>query len=60
MVCSHCEIAIQDAVRKLPGIIKAKASRRKKLLTVDYDGEAVSQSAIIDAVKQTGYGISEL
>lgn len=30
MACGHCEIAIQEAVRKLPGIKKAKASKRKK------------------------------
>lgn len=30
MACGHCEIAVQDAVRRLPGIKKVKASKRKK------------------------------
>jgi len=28
MACGHCEIAVQDAVRKLPGIKKVKATKR--------------------------------
>ncbi len=30
MVCGHCEIAVQDAVRKLHGIKKVKTSKRKE------------------------------
>jgi copper chaperone len=40
MSCGHCEIAVQDAVRKLPGIKKVKASRRRKEAVVDYDASA--------------------
>ncbi|MDR0904871.1 MAG: cation transporter [Oscillospiraceae bacterium] len=57
MSCGHCEIAIQDAIRKLPGIKKAKASRRKKQAAVDYDSALVTPQQITDAVKGTGYGV---
>ncbi|MFP3154149.1 heavy-metal-associated domain-containing protein [Lachnospiraceae bacterium ZAX-1] len=55
MSCGHCEIAIQDAIRKLPGIKKAKASKRKKQAVVDYDASLVSVEQVIEAVKNTGY-----
>ena len=57
MACGHCEIAIQDAIRKLPGIKKAKASKRKKLATVEYDTDLVSLDQIIQAIQATGYQV---
>lgn len=55
MSCAHCEIAVQDAARKLPGVAKAKASRRKKQLTVSYDESQASLADIVAAVNATGY-----
>lgn len=57
MACGHCEIAVQDAVRKLPGIKKAKASKRKKEAVVDYDASLVSLEQIIAAINNTGYRV---
>jgi copper chaperone CopZ len=57
MACGHCEIAIQDAVRKLPGIKKVKASKRKKEVVTKYDGALVNAEQIIDAVDGTGYKV---
>jgi copper chaperone CopZ len=55
MSCGHCEIAVQDAVRKLPGIRKVKASRRKKSAVVEFDETAVAESGIRAAIAATGY-----
>jgi copper chaperone CopZ len=55
MSCGHCEIAIQDAIRKLPGIKKTKATRRKKQVAVDYNTALVTPEQIADAVNATGY-----
>jgi len=55
MACSHCEIAVQDAVRKLPGIGKVKANRRRKEAAVSYDASAVSVKQIEEAINATGY-----
>lgn len=55
MSCSHCEITVQDAIRKLPGIKKAKASKRKKQAVVNYDEGQVSLEQITAAVNATGY-----
>jgi copper chaperone len=57
MSCGHCEIAIQDAVRKLPGIKKVKANKRKREVTTEYDSDVVSSAQIITAVNSTGYRI---
>jgi copper ion binding protein len=57
MSCGHCEIAIQDAVRKLPGVQKVKARRRKKEAAVDYDAALVSPEAIKQAITDTGYDV---
>ncbi|MDR1559253.1 MAG: copper ion binding protein [Clostridiales bacterium] len=57
MSCGHCEIAIQDAVRKLPGIKKVKASKRKKEATVEYDAASVSAEQITKAINDTGYQV---
>jgi glutamate N-acetyltransferase/amino-acid N-acetyltransferase len=48
MACAHCEIAIQSAVRKLSGIKKVKASRRKKevAVVVEIGGKPVTIGAI--------------
>ena len=55
MACGHCEIAIQEAVRKLPGIKNVKASKRKKQVTAEYESSLVTPDAIIRAIDDTGY-----
>jgi copper chaperone len=57
MSCGHCEIAVQDAVRKLPGIKKVKASKRKKEAVVEYDSGAVTLAQIRAAISETGYEV---
>lgn len=59
MACGHCEISVQDAVRKLPGIKKAKASKRKKEAIVEYDPALVTPEQIIKAINDTGYRAAE-
>lgn len=57
MACGHCEITIQEAVRKLPGIKKVKASKRKKQAVVEYDEAAVDLPRIKAAIAATGYTV---
>lgn len=57
MACGQCEITVQDAVRKLPGIKKVKASRRKKEALVEYDPEQVGPEQIRQAIQGTGYRV---
>lgn len=55
MHCGHCEIAVQDAVRKLPGIKKIKASKRKKQAIIEFDADLVSIAEIKQAILGIGY-----
>lgn len=57
MACGHCEATVQDAVRKQPGVVKVKASKRKKQAVVEYDENLVSLEQIIAAIEQTGYDV---
>jgi copper chaperone len=57
MSCGHCEIAVQDAVRRLSGIKKVKASKRKKECVAEYDAGQVSSAEIIQAINATGYTV---
>jgi len=57
MACGHCEIAVQDAVRKLDGIQKVKANKGKKEAVVDYDASKVSEQEIKDAITNIGYDV---
>lgn len=57
MSCGHCELAIQDAVRKLPGIEKVKASKRKKEVSVEFDSTQVNLDQIKSTIAETGYDI---
>jgi len=55
MTCFTCEIALQSAVKKLPGIEEVKASARDKKAWVSYDPAKVSLDEIVSAINQTGY-----
>ncbi|MDR0838637.1 MAG: cation transporter [Oscillospiraceae bacterium] len=57
MSCGHCEIAIQDAVRRLPGIKKTRASRRRKEVVTQYDEARVTAEQIGAAISATGYSV---
>lgn len=60
MACGHCEAAIQHAVRQLPGILKVKASRRKKQVTIDFDENNVQLAEIKSAIAATGYTVLDV
>jgi copper chaperone len=57
MSCGHCENAVQNAISALPGIKKAKASKRKKEAVVEYDSSAVTEELIAEAVRDAGYTV---
>jgi len=57
MACGHCEIAVQDAIRKLAGIKNVKASKGKKEANIDYDASLVSAQQIKDAITNIGYDV---
>lgn len=57
MMCGECEITVSEAARRLPGVKKAKAKRRKKEAYVEYDPALVSSEQIKEAIAATGYEV---
>jgi len=55
MTCFTCEIAVQSAVKKLPGIYSVKASVMDQKAYVAYDSEKVNLEQIIEAINSTGF-----
>ena len=55
MSCGHCELAVQEAIFRLPGVKKAKANKGKSQATVKYDESQVILDKIIEAVNAVGY-----
>lgn len=55
MTCFTCEMTVQSAVKKLPGVSHAAASAKHGNLAVSYDPAKVSLDEIVKAVNATGY-----
>ncbi len=59
MMCGMCESHVADALRKVPGVEKASASRSKREARV-VCGPEVTDEALLAAVNATGYEASNV
>lgn len=59
MMCGMCESHVADALRKVPGVERASASRSKKQARV-VCGPEVTDEALLAAVNATGYEASNV
>ena len=57
MTCGSCELHVQGALKKLPGINRAIASARKGTVVVDFDPAKCNRAAITRAINSTGYRV---
>ena len=55
MTCTSCENRVERAVKKLEGILDAKANYSGQFIEIEYDDELCSQSKIKAAIKKAGY-----
>jgi len=58
MSCGHCEAAVRDAIRKLPGVSSAAASHRQKEAVIEFDPALVSGARIAEAITEAGYSVA--
>jgi copper chaperone len=58
MSCNHCKMAVENAVKKLPGMLLAEVDLAAKTLQVEYDDEKISQEKIRQAVEETGFEVA--
>ncbi|MCX7884200.1 MAG: heavy metal translocating P-type ATPase [Caloramator sp.] len=55
MTCAACAKAVERAVKKLDGVIKAEVNIATEKLSAEYDPSKVRLSMIKDAIKKAGY-----
>ena len=63
MSCPSCEMKIENALRKIKGVVKVKASLAKSQVTVEYDPDlteslpSMMEQRLADAVIKLGYEV---
>ena len=57
MHCRSCEVLIKDELRVLDGVKNVEASHKSGIISVEFDDCKVSETDIINCIKQEGYSI---
>ncbi len=57
--CDHCIMTIEKAVTKLGGVQFVSGDPATKIVTLEYDGDAVSLEAIEEAMEEEGYPVKK-
>ena len=55
MTCKFCPITIRKALKKVPGVISAKAEYKNKTATVTFDPSKTNVDALTKATANAGY-----
>lgn len=58
MSCNHCKMAVETAVKKLPGMLLAEVDLTSKTLQVEYESEKTSSLQIRQAVEEAGFEVA--
>ncbi|HEX6643797.1 MAG TPA: heavy metal translocating P-type ATPase [Gemmatimonadales bacterium] len=56
MTCAACQGRVQRTLEKTPGVLDASVNLMTGTATVTYDPAAVTPAALVDTVRDTGYG----
>lgn len=57
MTCSHCEMLIQNAVKRIPGVTSVSASFSRRKVEAVFDEEKANVDAIRAAIESAGYAV---
>ncbi|MEE9298194.1 MAG: copper ion binding protein [Acidimicrobiia bacterium] len=57
--CGHCKSSIEGAVGPLDGVELVEVAIDDRTVAVDYDGTEETFAAIVAAIEEQGYEISE-
>ncbi len=55
MTCIHCAKRVEVALRRLPGVVKARVNLAEETAAVNYDPEIVGVAKIATAVREEGF-----
>ena len=58
MSCNHCKMAVETAVKKMPGMLLAEVDLTKKTLCVEYENEKITPLQIRQAVEEAGFEVA--
>jgi mercuric reductase len=58
MTCSHCNVSVESALKKLDGVIEAQADYEKGNVEVKYINGRTSVDDLISAINKSGYRAS--
>jgi Cu+-exporting ATPase len=56
MTCAACQAGVQRALERQPGVLDATVSLMMKNAAVRYDPARTSPEALVEAIRDTGYG----
>jgi sulfite exporter TauE/SafE/copper chaperone CopZ len=59
MTCPGCERRIEEAAKKLKGVLRCSTSYRNSTVSITYSGGSIDEDAIAKALKDIGYGLSK-
>lgn len=59
MGCGGCEVSIEDALAKIPGVAACKASFEKGTTTVEMGDEPANRDEIVAAIEELGFDVLE-
>ena len=55
MICSSCSGSVEQALRKLDGVVNVKADIRKDAVLVKYDEKKVTPRKMLATLRKAGY-----
>ncbi len=56
MSCAACQATVQRALARTPGVVDANVNLMTNSAAVTYDPRVVAPDALVDRIRQTGYG----
>lgn len=57
MTCANCALTIEKGMSKMPGVNTAAVNFASEKLSLEYDPELVNEKAIVEKIKDLGYGM---
>ncbi|HYU31253.1 MAG TPA: heavy metal translocating P-type ATPase [Thermoanaerobaculia bacterium] len=56
MTCAACQAGVQKALQRTPGVVDASVNLMMGSAAVTYDPEVTSPEALVETIRDTGYG----
>src|SRR5262245_48288530 len=56
MTCAACQAGVQKALQRTPGVVDASVNLMTGNAAITYDPDATSPAALVEKIRDTGYG----